>query len=181
MTTPVVNPPTRPAIEDYVDSVKDDTFPNNIIELLNSRFDLLALDLNLVNRMPHNDDKNYTVGFVPVVQTPNPSSWEMRGGDNLRGPTLREYLVIVYAFVKDASRERGQAAHGVLAEIVESILESDTSLRASLALLQSDVMGSQKRYSRHYIRQARYLANEIGGNHLFLSASEVIFEVEKTS
>ena len=178
---PPVYDDTPKDIQSYVDSILDNTFPNNVIELTASRFELLDRGINVVRRMPSNDDPNFTLGFVPVVLTPNPSSYEMRGTGSFVGTTFKEYLVVIYAFCKDAMRERGQASHGVLTEIVEHILETDLTLRQSLGMLQSDVMGSQKRYQRHYIRQARYLANELDGNHLFLQATEVVFEIEKVA
>lgn len=170
---------TAPPIQATIDDLISVTFPTNICSILHQRYEMLDLGLTVVDRMPSQDDPNYTVGIVPVVRTPLRETTEIRGPNSFVGPTVAEYLNVVYAFVKDANRERGSAAHSVLAEIVEHIVEDDRATKAALGMLRATVMGTTKRMGRHYIRQTRYLANEVGGDHLFLSATEVICEVEK--
>lgn len=179
MSNPVVNPPVVKRIETFIDSIGNTAFPANIISLSHTRFDLLNLDLTVVERMPTKDDPNYTIGIATGVKTPQPDSDEISGLGGYVGATLTDYLLIFYAFVKDQNRERGQAGHSVLAEIVEGILVDDHAFKAALGMLQATVLGRTKRMQRFYIRQTRYLANEVDGNHLFLSATEVIFETEK--
>jgi hypothetical protein len=103
----------------------------------------------------------------------------MRGPQSFAGGSLVEYLVVVYGFVKDANRERGAAAHSTLAEIVELILADDPATKAGLGMLWATVLGTTKRMGRFYIRQVRYLANEFEATHLFMSATEFVFETEK--
>lgn len=176
MTNPIVDP--KP-IEAYLDTLNGNVFPSNIIEILEARFTLLDLGLNIVKRMPDTDDENYTIGLVVVSRYPQPNTDEIMGMNAFTGATVQEYLIGVYAFVKDAERERGMAGHSALAEIVEHILADDQALRASLGMLEATVMGQTKRMQKHYIRSTRYLANDIGGNHIYMSVAETVFEVEK--
>lgn len=170
---------TTPTIQTTLDSLISTAFPMNICSVFHASYDLLDLGLNVVDRMPAQDDPNYTVGIVPVMHTALSNTAEIHGPNAFVGATISEYLIVHYAFVKDASRERGAAAHSVMAEIIEHIVAGDQATRAALGMLQATVLGTTKRMGRHYIRQTRYLANEVGGDHLFLSATEVICEVEK--
>lgn len=172
---------TKRRIQQFIDDNVSDAFPNNICEIFHMSFDLLALDLNIVDRMPDDRDSNYTVGIVPVSRAPKAETAEIRGPLSFVGMTVSEYLIVIYAFVKDVNRARGAAAHAVLSEIVEHTLETDLAVRQSLGLLESNVLGTRKRFQRHYIRQSRYLANEIDGANLFMTATEVIAEVEKVA
>ena len=176
MTNPVM---PQPGIEALLDQMNGAAFPTNIIEIAAMRFELLDLDFNVVKRMPSTDDPNYTLGIVPVVKAPQPDTAEIAGRHTFQGATISEYLLCFYAFVKDADRERGLAAHSVMAEIVEDILASDQALRESLGVLEATVMGQKKRMQRYYIRNTRYLARDIDGSNMFMSATEVVFEVEK--
>lgn len=175
----MTNPDIAPrAIETLLDSVRAGAFPACICALAETRFTALDLDLNIVRRMPSTDDENYTLGIVSITKTPQPQSAEIIGGSFVGGSIL-EYLIVFYSFVKDGERERGAANHAAFAEIVEHIVADDPVFRAGLGVLSSTIMGQRKRYQSHKIRTTRYLSNEIGGNHLYMSATEVIFEVEK--
>lgn len=179
MTDPVIYPIAPKPIEAYLDGLNGEVFPSNIISLLHARFDMLELGLNIVDRMPSTDDENYTIGLVTVARHPQANTDEIIGRNAFTGATIQEYVIAVYSFVKDAERERGMAAHSALAEIVEHILADDQPLRASLGMLEATVMGQKKRMQKFYIRNTRYLANDIGGVNMFMSATEVVFEIEK--
>lgn len=168
-----------PRIEILLDGINGNVFPSNLVEMIYARFVQLDLDFNVVKRMPTTDDDNYTIGIVIVGKNPQQNTSEIGGQNFYNGATVEEYLLAIYAFVKDGDRERGMAAHAAMAEIVEHVLAEDAALRAGLGVLQSNVMGQVKRMQRFYIRNTRYLANEIGGNHLFMSATETVFEIEK--
>lgn len=170
---------TAPAIQTTIDDLVTMTFPSNVVELICARFELYDLGLTVLRRMPANDDPNYTIGVIATTKTPSEDSTEIRQ-DRFLGATISEYVVTVYSFVKDADRARGTAAHSVMAEIVEVTLEDDPALRASLAQLQATVLGTTKKMGRRYIRQTRFLSNEVNGNHLFLSATDFCFETQKS-
>lgn len=175
MTNPNI---PRPGIESLLDGLEGNVFPSNIVDITALRFTQLDLGFNIVKRMPTTDDENYTLGIVIVGKNPQQNTDEIKG-QSFVGATIEEYVIVIYSFVKDADRERGIAAHSTMAEIVEHVVADDPGLRAGLGLLQSNVMGQRKRMQRFYIRNTRYLANEIGGNHLFMSATETVYEVEK--
>lgn len=176
MTYPISGPK---AIETLLDEVSPGAFPACICSLAEARFNLLALDINVVRRMPDTDDENYTLGIVPVSKTPSPDTAEIAGPLTFVGGTIVEHVIVFYSFVKDGERERGAASHSAFAEIVEHIVADDPAFKQGLGLLESTIMGQRKRMQNHYIRTTRYLSNEIGGNHLYMSATEAVFAVEK--
>lgn len=155
-------------------------FPAILVEFLATRYESLTLGFNVVRRMPRNSDANYTIGVVPITKTPDQDTNEMRGPNSFVGPTNQQLVIVIYAFVKDSDHTRGMATHSVLAEIVESMLVDDLGTRAGLAVLEATVLGITKKVARFWVRQTRYISNELGGTNQFMSATELIVELEKS-
>jgi hypothetical protein len=154
-------------------------FPNNIVDLVQTRTALLDEDLFVIRRPLRTSDPNQAVGIFASQWLPNEESYEMLGGPVGRHePTLQTYLVTVQAFVKDMDEERGLAVHSVLSKMIRAMLYRDNALRVGLSALLVSMNGSTERTQRWGIRQQRYFSNELSGSWLYLSNLEFWLETE---
>jgi hypothetical protein len=154
-------------------------FPNNIVNLWQTRVQALDADLKVVRRPLRSSDPIQSVGIVPVEWVPDPDSAEMRGQGNV-DMSLNTYTLGIQAFVKDGDEERGLATHSVLSKMIRSMLYRDAVLRLGLAALSVTMDGSTERTQRWGIRTQRYVSNEIDGAFLYLSTLEFWLETETT-
>ncbi len=157
-------------------------FPNNAVDLIDTRAQLLDADLFCIKRPLRESDPNQSVGVFPSYWTPDEDSYEMRGipSPGRSEPTLSQYLIMVQAFVKDMDEERGLATHSVLSKMIRSMLYRDAPLRVGLAALTVTMNGSTEKTKRWGIRTQRYFSNELSGSWLYLSTLEFWLETETT-
>lgn len=153
------------------------TFPNNVVEILETRSKLLDPDLFVVKRPLKSTDPNQSIGITAAQWRPDEDSLEMRGMATME-PTLSRYLITVQAFVKDMDEIRGLNVHSVLSRRIRAMLYNDTPLRASLASLSSTMLGVTERPRRWGVSQQRFFANEIESSWLYLSILEFWLETE---
>jgi hypothetical protein len=159
----------------------DDTvFPNNIVELLALRSQLLDSDITVLKRPLRNTDPNQSIGITAAQWLPDENSREMLGAAFAVQPTLSRYTVSVQAFVKDMDETRGLNVHSVFSRIVRSMLYTDNPLRVGLSQLSSTLDGATERSQRWGITQQRFFSNELSGEWLYLSTLEFWLETEIT-
>lgn len=152
-------------------------FPQNVVSLLVTRFDLMDADLFVIARPLNATDPNQSVGVTAAQWVPNEESIEMRGmGRN--EPTLNKYLITVQAFIKDMDEERGLNVHSVLSRRVRSILYNDQPLRDALQSLSATLDGTVEAPRRWGVRQQRFFSNELDAIWLYLSNLEFWLETE---
>lgn len=164
----------------------DAVFPNNVVEILATRFDMIdpAVDpaprLYVVRRPLRNSDPVQAIGVFATQWRGDDESIEIRGSaDPGPGePTIQRYTFGVQAFVRDMDEERGLKAHSVLAKMIRSMLYRDAPLRVGLASLSSELMNEVETTKLWGIGQTRYLSNEISGEWLYLSTLEFWLETE---
>lgn len=153
-------------------------FPNNVVEKIAERMDLIDADLHVVKRPIRNTDPQQSVGVYGQLWAPNDQSLEMRGYSPAE-PTLQQYSLSVQAFVRDGDEENGLAVHSVLSSLVRSVLYRDDTLRIALqGLSVTHVTGVRESLKRWGIRTQRYFNNDIEGQWLYLSTLDFWMETE---
>lgn len=159
-------------------------FPNNVVDIIQTRTKLLDADLAVFRRPLRSTDPNQSVGIFATQWTPDDESHEMRGnalgGGSFNDPSLDRYLCAIQGFVKDMDEEVGLATHAVLSEMLRTMLYRDVPLRVGLSSLSTNLSGVSKRTTRWGISQQRYFSNEISGTWLYLSTLEFWLETETT-
>jgi hypothetical protein len=160
--------------------VADETiFPNNIVEMVHTRCELIDPDLFVTKRPLRNTDPNQSIGVFASNWLPNDESKEFLGQLAFAGqPTLSTYRVVVQAFVKDMDEINGLNTHAALSRIIRSMLYTDQPLRVALSSLSSTLNGVTESSQRWGISQQRFFANELGGEWLYLSILEFWLETE---
>ena len=155
-------------------------FPNNIINIMETRFNQLWPDTKTFQRPLAKEDNSETIGIYPSLWTPNLESMEI-SGVSPGEPTLSDYLIMVQCFIKDSDRERGAAKHSVMAKRLRNMLYRDTLLRLAfqgIAITDFGVTESLKKWGCHL---QRYFSNEISaGTWVYLSTLEYYIETETT-
>ena len=154
-------------------------FPYAAIDIIAIRMQLIDSSVTVLKRQLRGQDPNFSIGVFPKDWTPVLSSNEMLGVDYARSPTLENYTVTVQALVKDAVEETGLRNHSNLSEMVRTILGSDAPLRGQLGGLTVYFNGVGKRLKKWTVRSSKYYGNQIAGNNLYLTTTELTLEVEK--
>lgn len=157
-----------------------DVFPNNVVAILATRFQLLDSDLFVTRRPLRESDPVQCIGIFPALWTPNQESLEIRGipSPGPQEPTLQRYAFAVQAFVKDMDEERGSAKHSTLSKMVLLTLYRDNPLHVALAALSSSMLGATERTRRWGITTQRFLNNQLDSEWLYLSTVEIWLETE---
>jgi hypothetical protein len=153
-------------------------FPNNIVELVSTRAELLDDDLGIFKRPLRNTDPNQCVGVFAQMWTPEEDSHEFLGVE-FHDPTIERYTCTVQGLIKNMDQELGLAVHSVLSEMLRTMLYRDTPLRVGLQSLSTELNGVKKRVQRWGVSSQRYFSNEIQGNWLYLSTLEFWLETER--
>lgn len=149
-------------------------FPNNVVDLIATRAQLLDSDLTVVKRPLRASDPTQAVGVFPSEWRANTDTTEIGSIE----PTIQRYTFAIQAFVKDMDEERGLATHSVLSKMVRSMLYRDPPLHGSLGVLSVEMSSSTERTQRWGIGTVRYVSNEIQGSWLYLSTLEFWLETE---
>lgn len=154
-------------------------FPNNVVNLLATRFELFDPDLFVTKRPLRHIDPEQSIGVFGALWSPDDDSYEMKGAPIGRSePTLQSYIITIQAYVKDMDEERGHSAHSVLSKTIRTMLYRDEPLRVGLIGLSSSMFGSVERLQRWKVRNQRFNSNELQGDWLFLSTLEFWLETE---
>lgn len=158
----------------------DPLFPYNAVALFAARFKLIDPDLYVCQRRLLTTDPVQSVGVAAAMWSPDPQSYQMRGGLSSE-PAIQRYELNVQAMVKDTDEERGIAVSSKLSKMVRGIILTDVPLRDSLQSLRSTLYGVAERTLRWSIPAQRYLSQELSGQFIFLSTIQVQLETENTS
>lgn len=153
------------------------TFPNNVVEILQTRFELIDPDLFVVQRPLKSTDPNQSIGINAAQWAPNQDTLEIRGNFSMEPPISR-YMITVQAFIKDMDEVRGLNTHSVLSRRIRSMLYNDQPLRVALASLSSTLDGATESARRWGVSQQRFFSNEIDSSWLYLSILEFWLETE---
>lgn len=156
-------------------------FPNNVVNLLAIRFDMVDEDITVVRRPLRMTDPVQSIAVYSTMWAPDAESMELRGigHPGPSEPTVQRYAFAIQAFVKDMEEERGLSAHSVLSKILLAILYRDQPLRVGLGALTSEIMGVRERVLRWGIASQRFLNNELGESEwLYLSTIEFYVDTE---
>lgn len=157
-------------------------FPNNAVDLMAARFNLLdpAGDLQVFRRPLRDSDPLQSVGVFGTLWVPNEESMEIIGRPEPgpSEPTLQRYSIAIQAFIKDADEERGLATHSVLSKMILAMLYRDQPLRVGLSALTASVLGVSERAKRWGVTTQRFLNNELNAEWLYLSTVECWLETE---
>jgi hypothetical protein len=153
-------------------------FPNNIVEIVSLRAQLLDPDLYVTKRPLRNTDPNQSIGVFGSLWVPDDESKEMLGQAKASQPTLSSYRIVVQAFIKDMEETRGLNTHAVLSRMIRSMLYNDAALRVALSSLSSTLNGATEQSQRWGITQQRFFSNELSGEWLYLSILEFWLETE---
>lgn len=159
-------------------TVDDTQFPNNIVDLVALRSQLIDGDLFVVKRPIRPTDPNQSIGVIGSNWVPNDDSKEMLGQAYAAQPTLSRYSVTVQGVIRDTEQERGLNVHGVLARMLRSMVYTDAPLRVALSSLTSVLAGMTENTQRWGVTQQRFFANEISGDWLYMSILELWLETE---
>lgn len=158
-------------------TVFDDTtavFPNNIILVVSARLQDLYPNLLVVKRPLKHTDLSQSVGVYPGIWIPDDDSYEMPSKE----PTVQRYIIMIQAFCKEMTEEKGIAIHSVMSKVIRSMLYNDAPLALALNTLQVSMFGSVEKIQRRGINRQAYLSNEINGAFVYLSTLETYFETE---
>lgn len=149
-------------------------FPNNVVDLMATRFQAIDADLQIYKRPLRPTDGTQVIGVFGRQWTPEDDSREFGS----KQPTIQNYLINVQAFVLDADEERGLAVHSVLSAMVRTVLYNDGPLNIALASLSVTLLGSTERFRRSKVRVQNYVSNEVQGNFLYLSTLDYELQTE---
>lgn len=158
----------------------DDTepvFPNNVVELVAAKMQLIDSDFVVLKRPLRPSDPNQSIGIFGTLWMPDESSLEI-GGIAPAEPTLSSYQLGVQCLVKDGDEERGLTIHSIMSKRVRSVLYRDEALRVSLGMLYVTDGLSTERAKRWGIRTQRYMNNDIEGKFVYLSTLDYWLETE---
>lgn len=153
-------------------------FPNNVVSLCKTAFLEIDSDLTVLGRPLRPTDPQQCVGVMAQMWTPDETSQEIIGVSPGE-PTLQQYLIGIQALVKHGDEEKGLAIHSILSSRVRAVLYRDESFRVALQGLSATDSGVTEAMRRWGVRTARYLANEIDAEWVYLSTLEFWIETEK--
>ena len=156
-------------------------FPNNVVELIAARMELIDPGITVLRRELRVSDPNYSIGVAATDWLPTPSSMEIMGVDATHASLLEQYMLTVSSFVKTDDQEAGLIAHSVISKTVRTILASDLPLRTQLGGLTSTFNGETEHLKRWWVRSGRYHSNKLQGTNMYLTVNDVMIEVEKVS
>lgn len=93
-------------------------------------------------------------------------------------PFLCRYAVNIQLLVKHMQEEEARAQHSVLSKSIRVMVYRDAGLRIRLPQLSETSSGVTEKLSRWNVKAQRFLSNEVQGQFLFLSTTEVTVECE---
>lgn len=156
-----------------------DSFPNNIVTALKGELQTIDPDITILMRPIRKGDPLQCFGITAAAWTPDLNSQEFVGmGGGHTGPTLSQYVVAIQTFNQDMDEERGLAVQAAMATAVRLKLSRDIDVRVALSQLASSNFGYSERFKRSYIQTQRFISNEVSGQFLFLSSTELVVETE---
>ena len=152
---------------------KPDTFPDAFVWVIADFLDTSMPDLEALYRRPlRPTDANPSAGVFANDWTP---------GDRVigqRAPLINDYRVTIHLLHKNTSEEEGIAKHSVLTKELRRMMERNDALPVRLAASTESVSGIRERFHRLQMTKQRFLANEVKGQFLFFSVSDLTIQTE---
>lgn len=156
------------------------TFPGNVVLILEAFLEGLDDRLFVAMRTLRTDDPNYSIGVYGTSWEPMPGTAEFLGVDGIDASALQRYTIVIQSMVKDADQVRGITEHTVITEAIRSMLDGNHSLRLELGGLSATVGGITKTLKRWKANRTRFLSNELRGEQIYLSVTDITLEVERS-
>lgn len=153
-------------------------FPNNIVEALAVNLNFIDADTPVKKRRLYSTDPTSCIGVAAALWTPDQGSYEMRGPALAGVPTIQRYDLGVQCMIRDMEEERGGRRHAELTKRVQKFIMGDPQLRAALLALVSNLYAVPEQLKKWRIENTRYLAEEVSGEHIYLSTTTVRVETE---
>lgn len=122
-------------------------------------------------------DPPRSISFYPVDLAPDQESMEI-DGSGVPEPTLQKYNYRAQTLVKHANEMEGRALSSQDSKFLVAILYRDSELRLRLTAIVESLLGSTERVKRHGVVRQRYLNNELQGNFIYLSTTDLWVETE---
>lgn len=155
------------------------SFPGNVLQVFEEEA-VRYEDIELIEKRPLTVmDPSFSIGLVALTWVPG--AHERAGQDNLLGQiesTLSTYHYAVQALVRSADPVEGLASHGLFTKLVRAMLVRDPQVRLRLAALSETSFGITERLQRWGVGQQRFASNELDGDWLYLSTTEMWVETE---
>lgn len=153
-------------------------FPMNVVDEIVVSFTTYLLPVSpgieIALRPLRTMDPNHAVGIFPVIQTPVEGSEEFGASE----PTLNDYNLRIQLMVKHVDEEMGRRMYAVDTTAIKGILHRDAALRGRLGALEHTFMGVRERFQKFKVGSQRFLNNDLGTQHVFLSVTDVNVQTE---
>jgi len=95
-----------------------------------------------------------------------------------RQPLIGTYKAQVQILYKHANEEEGLEYHSALTKQVRRMLYESTDIPLRLAGNTEDLFGNRERFQRLRVESQRFMANEVKGQFLFFSVTDLSVETE---
>lgn len=109
------------------------------------------------------------------------SNWEPDGMViGQRQPLLNKYDLHVHLLYKHTNEEQGLEYHSALTKAVRRMLYESPDIPVRLAGNTEDLFGNRERFLRLKVDGQRFMANEVKGQFLFFSVTDLSVETENS-
>lgn len=151
-------------------------FPDLILDYLAEKLIHIEGVEVIVKRSLNELDENGTLGIQASMW--QPVDYEMGGITD--EPSFVEYEFILGHMVKDAEQEVGQQVHRQVAKSLLDMLYRDQDFAVGFHTLMAydDVTMRTERVLTYKVTAQRYASNEIAGNFVSMSATELNVQVQ---
>lgn len=163
------------SVVDETDYEALNVFPVNVVDVVVTALDTRLDDAVVVIKRPLRlADPYRAVGVFPTVNDPLQESSEIGGWE----PTLQRYSFRIQCLVRHSDEVLGRRLYAIDTKIIKAILYRDTNLKAQLAALQDESIGSRETFKKFIVGSQRYLNNDLNGQFTYLSVTEFHVETE---
>jgi hypothetical protein len=128
----------------------------------------------VVRRPLRPTDPNPSVGVVAATWKP---------GERVIGqqqPLINIYDLEVHLLYKHTNEEEGLEYHSSLTKTIRRMLYESTDIPVRLAANTEDLFGNKERFHRLKVIGQKFLANEVKGQFLFFSVTDLTIETENS-
>lgn len=156
-------------------STKPSGFPAvfvwEIADLLGSEISELK---SVVRRPLRPTDANPSAGVMAANWKPGEKAIGQRQ------PIINLYELEIQVLYKHVNEEEGLEFHSGLSKAVRRMLYESTDIPVRLAANTEDLFGNRERFHRLTVSGQRFMANEVKGQHLFFSVTDLTVETENS-
>lgn len=131
---------------------------------------------HVVERTVNRHDHHATLGLTIAEWVPD--EYEMAG--SVAEPTLAHYEFLLAHLVKSAEPEKGLKMHREAAKSLRMMLYEPGGVQVSLGALVHEENGRRERFQRMYVTSQQFDGNQIDGEFIYLSVTELRVDTETT-